>query len=161
MILILHLSIIQAATRVLIPSDTLSGLLWIEVAKTALFRSLLHINAARKLAAGHLMRWQQLFLRYFLAPILPVRFNMHVPLSRVSCRVTLGSRIAIWSVLHSSEENNPPWTTFPDLSTRMLLIEFWTWYPYCYLLVLGPINVLGQNPRPNIQFWALIPTIFL
>jgi len=43
------------------------------VAKTALFRGLLHINASRKLAIGHSMRWQQLFLRPFLAPLLPVR----------------------------------------------------------------------------------------
>ena len=42
------------------------------VAKAALFKGLLHINAARKAATVHLMRWQQLYLRYFLVPILPV-----------------------------------------------------------------------------------------
>ena len=56
----------------LVPLDTLLGLLWVVVTKAALFRGLLHINAVRKLVAGHLMRWQQFFLRYFLAPILPV-----------------------------------------------------------------------------------------
>ena len=61
----LHLLIIRALTWVLVPSDTLSGFLWVVVAKVALFRGLLHINAARKVAAVHLMRWWQLSLRYF------------------------------------------------------------------------------------------------
>ena len=71
-ILILHLLIIWATTWVLVPSDTLSGFLWVVVAKAALFRGLLHINVARKLATGRSMRWQQLFFRYFLASTLPV-----------------------------------------------------------------------------------------
>ena len=33
-----------------------------------LFRGLLHINAARKVAAVHLMRWQQLFPKIFQYP---------------------------------------------------------------------------------------------
>ena len=56
-----------------VPSDTPSGPLWVGVVKAALFKGLLHINAARKLATEHSRRWQQFFLRYFLAPILPVR----------------------------------------------------------------------------------------
>ena len=35
-----------------------------------LFRGLLHINAVRKVAAVHLMRWQQLFPKIFLYPYL-------------------------------------------------------------------------------------------
>ena len=54
----LHLLIIQTITWVLVPSDTLSNPLWDGVVKAALFRGLLHINVARKLAAKHLMRWQ-------------------------------------------------------------------------------------------------------
>ena len=42
------------------------------VAKTTLFRGLLHINAVRKVVAMYSMQWQQLYLRYFLVPILPV-----------------------------------------------------------------------------------------
>ena len=45
---------------------TSTGFLWVVVAKAALFKGLLHINVTRKVAAMHLMRWQQLFLRYFL-----------------------------------------------------------------------------------------------
>ena len=72
-ILILHLLIIWVTTWVLVSSYTLSGFLWIVVAKAVLFKGLLHINVARKLAARHSMWWQQLFLRYFLTFTLPVR----------------------------------------------------------------------------------------
>ena len=45
------------------------------VVETALFRGLLHINAAREVAAMHLMRWQQ--------PLLPdistFLSSLHVP----------------------------------------------------------------------------------
>ena len=43
---------------------TFFGFLWVVVAKVALFRGLLHINAVKKVAVMHLMRWQQLSLRY-------------------------------------------------------------------------------------------------
>ena len=72
MILAFHLLIIQAYTWVSVPLDTLSGVLWVIVANVALFRGPVHINAAKKLTAGHSMRWQQLSLRYFWVPILLV-----------------------------------------------------------------------------------------
>ena len=56
-ILILHLLIIWALTWVHIPSDTFFGFLWVVVAKATLFRGLLHINVAKKVAAVHSMRW--------------------------------------------------------------------------------------------------------
>ena len=71
-ILILHLFIIWAPTWVSIPSDTLFGFLWVMIAKIALFKGFLNINAARKAAAMHSMQWQQLYLKYFLVPILLV-----------------------------------------------------------------------------------------
>ena len=60
----LHLLIIRTLTWVPVPSDTLSGFLWVVVVKVVLFRSLLHINTARKVAAVHLMRWWQLSLKF-------------------------------------------------------------------------------------------------
>ena len=70
-ILILYLLIIYATSWVLVPSDTPSGLLWVGVAKAALFRGLLHINAARVLVMEHLIGRQQLFLEllYRYAPM--------------------------------------------------------------------------------------------
>ena len=53
----LHLLIIWVATWILVPSDTPSDLLWVVVAQATLFKSLLHVNAARKIVVMHLMRW--------------------------------------------------------------------------------------------------------
>jgi len=103
-ILILHLSIIQAVTRVLVPSDTLSALLWVIVAKAALFKGSSPHKCGQKVSCRVFNAVATTFLRYFLAPILPVCFNMHAPLSGVSYKVTLGGRIGIWHVLRSSEE---------------------------------------------------------
>ena len=64
-ILILHLLIIWVPTWVLVPLDIPFSLIWVVVANAALFRGLLHINAARKVAAVHLMWWWQPSLRYF------------------------------------------------------------------------------------------------
>ena len=61
----LHLLIIWILTWIPVPSDPLSGFLWVVLAKVTLIRGLLHINAARKVVAVHLMLWWQLSLRYF------------------------------------------------------------------------------------------------
>ena len=61
----LHLLIIWILTWIPVPSDPLSGFLWVVVAKITLIRGLLHINAVRKVVAVHLMLWWQLSLRYF------------------------------------------------------------------------------------------------
>ena len=61
----LHLLIIWILAWIPVPSDTLSGFLWVVLAKVTLIRGLLHINAARKVVAVHLMLWWQLSLRYF------------------------------------------------------------------------------------------------
>ena len=65
-ILTLHLLIIWALTWVFVQSDNLFGFLWVVVAKTVvLFKGFLHINAARRVAVMHSMRWKQLSPRYF------------------------------------------------------------------------------------------------
>ena len=65
-ILALHLSFIWDFTWVSVPSDTSSGPLWVEIIRVLLFRCLLQINAAKKVVTVYLMRWQQLFLRFFV-----------------------------------------------------------------------------------------------
>ena len=52
-ILIVHLSIIQTLTQVSIPSVFFSSSLGMELVENTLFRGLLHINAAKKVAAVH------------------------------------------------------------------------------------------------------------
>ena len=64
----LHLLIIQTPTWAPVPSDTLISSLWVAVAKVALFRGLLLINAARRVVVIHLMWWWQPLLRYFRSP---------------------------------------------------------------------------------------------
>ena len=52
-----------------------------------LFRGLLHINAAREVAAVHLMRWWQLFPQIFLCPY-PLRTCLkYILIVRVSWKV--------------------------------------------------------------------------
>ena len=64
-ILTLHLSIVWDITWVPVPSNTSPSFLWIVVTRASLFRYLLHINVAKKVVTVNLMRWLQLFLRYF------------------------------------------------------------------------------------------------
>ena len=61
----LYLLIIWTLTWVLVPSATFPSSLWVAVAKVALFRRLLHINAANKVVVMHLIQWCQSSLRYF------------------------------------------------------------------------------------------------
>ena len=61
----LHLLIIWTPTWVFVLSATFPSSLWVVVAKVALFRGLLYINAASKVVIVHLMRWCQPSLRYF------------------------------------------------------------------------------------------------
>ena len=64
-ILVLRLSIIWAPTWVSILLDTLSGLLWVMVTKAALFKSLLHINVAKKNSCSAFNAVVAASLRYF------------------------------------------------------------------------------------------------
>ena len=61
----LHLLIIQTPTWAPVPSDALTNSLWVAVTKVALFRGLLPINTARRVAVVHLMWWWQPLLGYF------------------------------------------------------------------------------------------------
>ena len=80
----------------LVPSDTPSGLLWVEVVKSALFRGLFHINVARKLVAEHF----QIFLDFH-----PSRMSMtNISIIETSWKVTLNIMIHIQPVLGLSEE---------------------------------------------------------
>ena len=65
-ILTVHLLFIGTFTQVHVPSDIFSGFLYMVVVEIALFKGSFHINAARKVAAVHLMRWQQPFFQIFL-----------------------------------------------------------------------------------------------
>ena len=149
MILTLHLLIIQITTWVLVPSDTLSDWsLWVGVAKTALFRGLIHINATRKFAAKHSMRWQQPFLRYFLAPILPVRswcMSLSIEPPRTSPWMTGGTS---WSSLHLAEGI---FLLKQPLSASTIIVCSWSSKYYVFLTINLFSNHCASSDKPKAQ----------
>ena len=103
-ILILHLLIIWAHTWVSVPSDTLFGFLWVMVAKTTMFRGLLHINAARKVAVVHFNVVVAALSQIFPSSYSSSMFMMLALSSGVSWNVISSDRICIWFALGLFEE---------------------------------------------------------
>ena len=151
-ILILHLLIIWAFTWVPVPSDTLFGFLWVVVAKTTLFRGLLNINAARKVAAVHSMRWYQLSLRYFWGLIV-LRCLWYRSLS-----LELPGRSS-WLLenvfeTYLSYPRRYSSSDYPPICIS--LIESWVWTIHYHSLVLRLLTFLV---KAQYMIWALNPTI--
>ena len=69
-----------------------------------LFRGLLHINAARKVAAMHLMRWWQLFPKIFLYSYLLRTCLKFILIVRVSWKITQDTWMPTRLILVRSEE---------------------------------------------------------
>ena len=139
----LHLLITWTPTWVPIPSDILFSPLWVAAVKATLFKGLLHINAAKKVAAMHLMWWWQLFHRYFefssLSHVQGAHFNrLNIHLVWV-CRV---------------RGEVPPRTFFPlSPNAEACKVD-----RLSHISLLGLVSVLGQGPRLNTLFWAIVPT---
>ena len=153
-ILNLHLLIIWATTWVLVPSDTPSGFLWIKIVKAILFRNLFHINVVRKLVAWHSIRWQQLFLRYFLAFIFLERLggmslSLELPRKSLWSLGSISNLCLAYLRRYSSSDHLP---------ICILLINSWVWTIHYHSFVL---RLLYSQPRPKAQYmiWALNPTI--
>ena len=73
-----------------------------------LFRGLLHINAARKVAAVHLMRWWQLFPKIFLYPYLLRTCLKSILIVGVSWKITQVTRMPARLIFVRSEEGDLP-----------------------------------------------------
>ena len=135
----LHLSIIWTLTWVLVSSVTFPSSLWVALAKVALFRHLLHINAANKVAVVHLMRWCQSSLRYFqVFFLLPCPWNTFLSLNLLRRSLKLLCYI-FWTILIKSEE----YVLLERPYICSLLTEFGLGVFHHYLLILGPIFILG------------------
>ena len=143
---ILYLLIIWTSTWAAIPLDTHFSHLWVAAVKAVLFRSLLHINMARKVAVVHLKWWWQLFLRYFEFSSLS-----HVQGAHFNCL----SIHLVW-VCHV-QGGVLPQTFFPLSPTD----EACNVDHLSCVSLLELVSVLEQGPRPNTLFWALAPTIYL
>ena len=80
-----------------------------------LFRSLLHINVVRKVAAVHLIRWWQLFPKIFLYPYLLRTCLKSILIVEVSWKITQVTRMPARLIFVRSEEDlGPP--LFPDVT---------------------------------------------
>ena len=71
-----------------------------------LFRGFLHINAARKVAAVHLMRWWQLFPKIFLYPYLLRMCLKSILIVRVSWKITQVTRMPARLIFVRSEKGD-------------------------------------------------------
>ena len=119
-----------------------------------LFRGLLHINTARKVAAVHLMRWWQLFPKIFL-----YHYPLHTCLKSilivgVSWKITQVTQMLARLIFVRSEEGN---LLGPQPSTLSLRDYLFQGLPN-HLLLLGRIPISKQGLRPNVQIQAFAPT---
>ena len=102
-----------------------------------LFRSFLHINAVRKVAAVHLMRWWQLFLKIFLY-LYPLRMCLKsILIVGVSWKIAQVTRMLTWPIFVRSEKGN---LLGPQPSTFSLR-DYLFWGLPSHLLLLGRIPI--------------------
>ena len=120
-----------------------------------LFRGLLHINAVRKVAAVHLMRWWQLFPKIFLYPY-PFRTCLKsILIVGVSWKITQVTRMLVRLIFVWSKEDNLLGPQPSTLSLRDYLFQGLS----SHLLLLECIPISKQGLRPNVQIQAFALTI--
>ena len=120
-----------------------------------MFRGLLHINAARKVAAVHLMRWWQFFPKIFLYPY-PLRTCLKsILIVGVSWKIAQVTRMLARLIFVQSEEGN---LLEPQPST-LSLCDYLFWGLPSHLLLLGRIPISKQGLKLNVQIQAFAPTI--
>ena len=122
-----------------------------------LFRGLLHINAARRAAAVHLMWWWQLFPKIFLYPYhLRTRLKS-IFIVGIFWKIIQVTWMLAWLIFVRSEEDDP---LGPRLSTI-----FWRDHLFWDLpsrwLILGCIPISKWGLRPNIRVQVFAPTLIL
>ena len=112
-----------------------------------LFRGLLHINAARKAAVVHLMRWWQLFSQIFLCSYPFPLHSKSIFTAGASWTVAQGKTKFTSLTFVRSEEDDPLGPTPSDI--------YLLYYPLrglspCFLL-LGRIIIKEWNFKPNAE----------
>ena len=119
-----------------------------------LFRGLLHINAARKAAVVHLMRWQQLFSQIFLCSYpFPVHLKF-IFTAGVSWKVIQGKTKFTLLIFVKSEEDDPLGPTPLD---TYLLYYLLRGLSSCFLL-FGHIIIKEWDFKPSAKAQVLAPT---
>ena len=122
-----------------------------------LFRGLLHINAARKVAAVYLMRWWQLFPKIFPYSYLLRTCLKSILIVGVSWKITQVTRMLTRLIFVRFEEGNLLGPQPSTLSLRNYLL----WGLRSHLPLLERIPISKQGLRPNIKIQAFAPTIAL
>ena len=120
-----------------------------------LFRGLLHINAARKAAVVHLMRWWQLFSQIFLCSY---PFPVHLKSifnNRSSSKVVQGKTKVTLQIFVRSKEDDP---LEPTLLDTYLLNYLLRGLSSCFLL-LECIIIKEWDFKPNTKAQVLAPII--
>ena len=120
-----------------------------------LFKGLLHINAARKVAAMHLMWWWQLFPKIFIYPYLLCTCLKSILIVGVSWKIAQVTQVLTRLIFVRFEEGN---LLGPQPSTLSLL-DYLFWDIPSHLLLLGRIPISKQGSKPNIQIQIFAPTI--
>ena len=120
-----------------------------------LFRGLLHINAVRKAAVVHLMRWWQFFSKIFLCSYpFPVHLKS-IFTAGASWKVAKGKTKFTLLIFVRSEEDDPLGPT--PLDTYLLYYLLRGLSP-CSLL-LERIIIKEWDFKPNAKAQVLAPTI--
>ena len=117
-------------------------LLWLSVNGSGwelrpLFRGLLHINAAKKVAAVYLMRWWQLFPKIFLYHYHLRTCLKSILIVGVSWKIVQVTRMLAWLIFIRSEESN---LLGPQPST-LSLHDYLFWDLPSHLLLFGRIPI--------------------
>ena len=120
-----------------------------------LFRGLLHINAARKVAVVHLMWWWQLFSKIFLYPYFLHTCLKSILIVGVSWKIIQVTWMPAQLIFVRSEEGVLFGPRPSTLSRRDYLFQGLL----SHLLLLGCILISKQGLRPNIKIQAFAPTI--
>ena len=120
-----------------------------------LFRGLLHINAARKVATVHLMRWWQFFPKIFLYPY-PLRtYLKSILIVGVSWKIAQVTRMFAQLIFVQSKEGN----LFEPQPSTLSLLDYLFWGLPSHLFLLRRIPISKQGLRPNVQIQAFASTI--
>ena len=116
------------------------------IAEKTLFRDHFLINAVRELTAEHSMRWQQLSLRYFWAPIPLVRSWW----MSLSLKLPGRSPWTLWYTFDLCLAYLRRYSSLAYLPICNLLMGLWAKPTHYYLFVLKSPHILSQGPMPNI-----------
>ena len=120
-----------------------------------LFRGLLHINAARKVAVVHLMRWWQLFPKIFLCSYPFLAHLKSIFVAGTSWKVTQVKAKFTWLTFVRSEEDD----SLGLVPFNISLYNYLPWGLSQYFLLLGRILVSKWGLRPNIKVQVFAPHI--